>query len=113
MLGGTVTERAHAQWRAEMLPGLRFGPPLKAGAAFGVACGSAAPPRTSAMTLFQTRPREGCATLDPEADIQIVARPPIIVREPRHRTKRREAHIHEKERHPQLAPGQRLIRFEL
>jgi hypothetical protein len=40
MLGTTVPERALAQWRAEMLPGLRFGPPLKAGAAFGVAYGN-------------------------------------------------------------------------
>ena len=39
LLGSTVTERALAQWRAEMLPGLRFGPPLKAGAALGVAYG--------------------------------------------------------------------------
>ena len=39
MLGCTSAERAFAQWRAEMLPGLRFGPPLKAGAAFGVAYG--------------------------------------------------------------------------
>ena len=39
LLGSTVTERAFAQWRAEMLPGLRFGPPLKAGAALGVAYG--------------------------------------------------------------------------
>lgn len=39
VLGSTVPERAFAQWRAEMLPGLRFGPPLKAGAAFGVAYG--------------------------------------------------------------------------
>jgi hypothetical protein len=33
-------EPAAAQWRAEMLPGLRFGPPLKAGAAVGVAYGN-------------------------------------------------------------------------
>jgi len=39
LLVSTVTERALAQWRAEMLPGLRFGPPLKAGAALGVAYG--------------------------------------------------------------------------
>jgi hypothetical protein len=39
LLGSTVTERAFAQWRAEMLPGFRFGPPLKAGAALGVAYG--------------------------------------------------------------------------
>ena len=40
MLESTVPKRAFAQWRAEMLPGLRFGPPLKAGAAFGVAYGN-------------------------------------------------------------------------
>jgi len=39
MLGSAWTERAFAQWRAEMLPGLRFGPPLKGGAALGVAYG--------------------------------------------------------------------------
>ena len=39
LLGSTVTERALGQWRAEMLPGLRFGPPLTAGAALGVADG--------------------------------------------------------------------------
>ena len=39
MLIGASTERALAQWRAEMLPALRFGPPLKAGAALGVAYG--------------------------------------------------------------------------
>lgn len=39
MLGSTIPDRALAQRRAEMLPGLRFGPPLKAGAAFGVAYG--------------------------------------------------------------------------
>ena len=39
MLGGAGTERVFAQWRAEMLPGLRFGPPLKAGAVLGVAYG--------------------------------------------------------------------------
>src|SRR5689334_25199534 len=38
-LGCTRAECAFAQWRAEMLPGLRFGPPLKAGAALGVAYG--------------------------------------------------------------------------
>ena len=39
MLGSACTERAVAQWRAEMLPGLRFGPPIKAGAALGAAYG--------------------------------------------------------------------------
>ena len=39
MLGSAWTERAFAQWRAEMLPGLRFGPPIKAGAALGAAYG--------------------------------------------------------------------------
>jgi len=39
MLGITGSERAFGQWRAEMLPGFRFGPPLKAGAALGVAYG--------------------------------------------------------------------------
>jgi len=39
LLGGAGTERAFAQWRAQLLPGLRFGPPLKAGAALGVAYG--------------------------------------------------------------------------
>src|SRR3954470_8185394 len=39
MLGITGSERAFAQWRAEILPGFRFGPPLKAGAALGVAYG--------------------------------------------------------------------------
>jgi hypothetical protein len=40
MLGAVVPQRAFAQWRAEMLPGLRFGPPLRAGAALGVAYGN-------------------------------------------------------------------------
>jgi hypothetical protein len=39
MLSGAATERAFAQWRAQLLPGFRFGPPLKAGAALGVAYG--------------------------------------------------------------------------
>lgn len=39
MLASAPSERAFAQWRAEMLPGVRFGPPLKAGAALGVAYG--------------------------------------------------------------------------
>ena len=40
ILGVAVPERAFAQWRAEVLPGLRFGPPLKAGAVAGVAYGN-------------------------------------------------------------------------
>ena len=40
VLGAVAPQRAFAQWRAEMLPGLRFGPPLKAGAAVGVAYGN-------------------------------------------------------------------------
>ena len=40
MLGTVAPQRAVAQWRAEMLPGLRFGPPLRAGAALGVAYGN-------------------------------------------------------------------------
>ena len=40
MLGVAVPERAFAQWRAEVLPGLRFGPPFKAGAVVGVAYGN-------------------------------------------------------------------------
>jgi hypothetical protein len=44
MLEAVVPQRVLAQWRAEMLPGLRFGPPLKAGAALGVAYGNKAGP---------------------------------------------------------------------
>ena len=40
MVQAAVPQRARAQWRAEMLPGLRFGPPLKAGAALAVAYGN-------------------------------------------------------------------------
>lgn len=40
MLQGVIPQRAVAQWRAEMLPGLRFGPPLKASVAIGVAYGN-------------------------------------------------------------------------
>jgi hypothetical protein len=40
MIEAAVPQRADAQWRAEMLPGLRFGPPLKAGVAVGVAYGN-------------------------------------------------------------------------
>jgi hypothetical protein len=39
MLEAVVAQRVSAQRRAEMLPGLRFGPPLKAGAALGVGFG--------------------------------------------------------------------------
>jgi hypothetical protein len=39
MLEAAVPKRVSAQSRAEMLPGLRFGPPLKAGAAVGVGFG--------------------------------------------------------------------------
>ena len=35
-----VPQRAFAQWRTEILPGLRFGPPLRAGLAIGVAVGN-------------------------------------------------------------------------
>jgi len=40
MTQAAFAQRAAAQWRAEMLPGLRFGPPLKAGLAVGVAYGN-------------------------------------------------------------------------
>jgi hypothetical protein len=40
MLQAVIPQRVFAQWRAEMLPGLRFGPPLKAGVALGVAYGN-------------------------------------------------------------------------
>lgn len=39
MLELAVPQRAGAQRRAEMLPGARFGPPLRAGVALGVAYG--------------------------------------------------------------------------
>ena len=39
MLEAAVPQRASAQSRAELLPGLRFGPPLKAGAAVAVGFG--------------------------------------------------------------------------
>jgi hypothetical protein len=39
MLEAVVPQRVSAQSRAELLPGLRFGPPLKAGAAIGVGFG--------------------------------------------------------------------------
>lgn len=40
MLQGAFPQRAGAQWRAEVLPGLRFGPPLRAGFALGVVYGT-------------------------------------------------------------------------
>lgn len=40
MLEVVVPQRVLAQWRTEMLPGLRFGPPLKAGLALGFAYGN-------------------------------------------------------------------------
>ena len=40
MLEAVIPQRAFAQWRAEMLPGLRFGPPLKASVALGVGYGN-------------------------------------------------------------------------
>ena len=40
MLEGSIPQRAGAQWRPEMLPGVRFGPPLRAGAALGVVYGN-------------------------------------------------------------------------
>lgn len=39
ILAAAVPQRVSAQSRADMLPGLRFGPPLKAGAAVGVTYG--------------------------------------------------------------------------
>jgi hypothetical protein len=40
MLDLVVPRRGFAQWRAETLPGLRFGPPMRAGFALGVAYGT-------------------------------------------------------------------------
>jgi len=40
MLEGVIPQRVSAQWRAELMPGLRFGPPLRASAAVGVAYGN-------------------------------------------------------------------------
>jgi hypothetical protein len=40
MLEGVIPQRGFAQWRPEMLPGLRFGPPLKASVAIGVTYGN-------------------------------------------------------------------------
>ena len=42
MLEAGIPQRACAQRRAELLPGLRFGPPLRAGAALGIAYGAPA-----------------------------------------------------------------------
>ena len=39
MVEAGVPQRAGAQWRAEVLPGVRFGPPLRAGLAVGVGYG--------------------------------------------------------------------------
>jgi hypothetical protein len=44
MLGVGIPQRAFAQRRVEMLPGLRFGPPLRAGFALGAAYGEPARP---------------------------------------------------------------------
>ena len=43
MLEGAFPQRAGAQWRAEVLPGLRFGPPIRAGLALGVVYGNRFP----------------------------------------------------------------------
>lgn len=40
MLEAGFPQRAAGQWRAEMLPGARFGPPLRAGVALGVVYGT-------------------------------------------------------------------------
>ena len=40
MVQAGIPQRASAQWRAEVLPGLRFGPPLRAGFALGVTFGN-------------------------------------------------------------------------
>ena len=40
MLEAVLTQRAGAQWRMEVLPGVRFGPPLKAGLAVGATYGT-------------------------------------------------------------------------
>ena len=42
LLALAVPRRALTQWRAEMLPGLRFGPPLRAGFAMGIGYGNQA-----------------------------------------------------------------------
>lgn len=43
MLEGAFPQRAGAQWRAEVLPGLRFGPPIRAGLALGLVYGNRSP----------------------------------------------------------------------
>src|SRR5688572_2959285 len=43
MVGGAFPQTAAAQWRAEVLPGLRFGPPIRAGLALGVVYGNRSP----------------------------------------------------------------------
>ena len=40
MLEAVIAQRTFAQWRAEMLPGVRFGPPLRASVAVGEAYGN-------------------------------------------------------------------------
>jgi hypothetical protein len=40
MVQACIPQRAFAQWRTELLPGLRFGPPLRAGLALGVGYGA-------------------------------------------------------------------------
>lgn len=39
MLQSTIPQRASGQWHAELMPGLRFGPPLRASAAVALAYG--------------------------------------------------------------------------
>jgi len=51
MLEAGIPQRVSAQWRAEMLPGLRFGPPLRAGAALGVGYGAPTGPSPFAGPL--------------------------------------------------------------
>lgn len=43
MLEVGFPQRAVSQWRAEVLPGVRFGPPLRAGFAIGVVLGNRTP----------------------------------------------------------------------
>lgn len=40
MVGAGIPQRAFAQWSAHLLPGLRFGPPLRAGLAVGLGFGA-------------------------------------------------------------------------
>jgi hypothetical protein len=51
MLEAAIPQRAAAQWRSELLPGLRFGPPLRAGAALGVGYGAPTGPSPFAGPL--------------------------------------------------------------